>query len=177
VLSASERHDIPFYVETHRATITQDMWRTVQWVTKFPELRFNGDFSHWYTGQEMWNGGIERKWEFLAPVFERVRFLHGRIGTAGAIQVDVGDGGNGVHVDHFREMWTRAFAGFLKSATPGDYIVFSPELLEPAIWYARTITDADGTEREECDRWEQSRVLTRIAQECFDAAKQRLEEE
>ena len=38
------------HIETHRATICQGMWRTVQFVKRFPELRFNGDFSHWYAG-------------------------------------------------------------------------------------------------------------------------------
>lgn len=57
VLNASVRYDVPLYVETHRATIFQDLWRAVQFVARFPELRFNGDFSHWYTGLEMVYGG------------------------------------------------------------------------------------------------------------------------
>jgi sugar phosphate isomerase/epimerase len=39
VLRASEKHRVPFYIETHRATITQDIWRTVQVVKRFPEVR------------------------------------------------------------------------------------------------------------------------------------------
>jgi sugar phosphate isomerase/epimerase len=85
VLEAVQRWKIPLFVETHRATIFQDMWRTVQFVKCFPELRFNGDFSHWYTGQEMVYGGFERKLAFIQPVIERVRFIHGRIGNPGHI--------------------------------------------------------------------------------------------
>src|SRR5207247_491838 len=87
-LRASEKHGVPIYIETHRATITDDIWRTVQLTRKFPEIRFNGDFSHWYTGHEMVYGDIEPKWEFMQPVFDRVRFIHGRIGSPGCMQVD-----------------------------------------------------------------------------------------
>src|SRR5436305_1522745 len=71
-LAASDKHRFPVYIETHRATITQDMWRTVQLTKKFPEIRFNGDFSHWYTGAEMVYGDIEAKFQFIQPVVDRV---------------------------------------------------------------------------------------------------------
>ena len=38
ILQESTR--LALYVETHRATLFQDMWRTVQFVSRFPELRF-----------------------------------------------------------------------------------------------------------------------------------------
>lgn len=166
VLDASARHGIPLYVETHRATIFQDMWRTVQFVKRFPELRFNGDFSHWYTGQEMVYGGFEKKVEFIRPVLERVRFVHGRIGNPGCVQVDVGDGSvaGQPYVEHFRVLWMACFAGYLADAGARESICFTPELLAPEIFYARMF---DG--REESDRWAQSLVLARIARECFDA--------
>ncbi|HTX39430.1 MAG TPA: hypothetical protein VME43_30640 [Bryobacteraceae bacterium] len=164
VLSASARHQIPLYVETHRATIFQDLWRTVQFIRRFPSLRFNGDFSHWYTGLEMVYGSFESKLAFIAPVLGRVRFLHGRIGTPGSIQVDIGSGDPRAHpyVDHFRALWTASFRGFLAAAEPGDYFLFVPELLSPRIYYALAA--------EHSDRWAQSLVLRRIAEECFAEA-------
>jgi sugar phosphate isomerase/epimerase len=167
VLEASARHGIPLYPETHRATIFQDLWRTVQFAKRFPTLRFNGDFSHWYTGLEMVYGGFESKLEFIRPVLDHIGFLHGRIGNPGCIQVDIGDGDPIEHpyVAHFRALWTAAFAGFLRTAAPGASICFTPELLAPRIFYARTFGG-----REESDRWAQSLVLSRIARECFAAA-------
>jgi hypothetical protein len=174
IVAASLKHRVPLYVETHRATITQDIWRTVELVKRHPDVRFNGDFSHWYTGLEMRYGDIDAKLAFLAPVFERVRFFHGRIGTGGHIQVDVGDGADRPWIDHFREMWTRSFLGFLRSAKPGDYVVFAPELLPATIFYAWGATNAKGELVEEGDRWQQSLVLKRIAEECFAEAHRRL---
>ncbi len=156
VLTASTTYNIPLYIETHRATICQDMWRTVQFVRQFPEMRFNGDFSHWYTGQEMVYGGFEKKLQFIQPVLERVRFVHGRIGTPGCIQVPVVPGAE--YVDHFRRLWTASFRHGAR--------IFAPELLAPGIYYARTFNGI-----EESDRWEQSLILKRIAEECFEEAR------
>jgi sugar phosphate isomerase/epimerase len=169
VIHASAKHNVPLYVETHRATLTQDLWRTVQFAKKNPDLRFNGDFSHWYTGQEMVYGSFERKLEFIQPVLERVRFMHGRIGNPGCIQVDLGEGDLEQHpyILHFKKIWTAAFAGFLATAKPTDCICFTPELLHPEIYYARIFPNAEGRLVEESDRWEQSLLLARIAEDCF----------
>ncbi|HEY7087827.1 MAG TPA: TIM barrel protein [Tepidisphaeraceae bacterium] len=175
VLRASEKHQVPIYIETHRATITDDIWRTVRLVQKFPEIRFNGDFSHWYAGHELVYGDIEAKWQFMQPVFDRVRFIHGRIASPGCIQIDIGDGTKKLtYVDHFKEMWTRSFVGFLKSAGPGDYFCFTPELLGPDVHYARAFPNAAGELVEEGDRWQQALLYMQIARECWAEAQRRV---
>jgi sugar phosphate isomerase/epimerase len=166
LLEAAEKHRIPLYPETHRATIFQDMWRTVRLIERLPELRFNCDFSHWYTGQEMVYGGFEAKAAFIRPVIERAGFLHGRIGTPGCMQVDSGDGDptGRPYVGHFRHLWTEVFRAYLRRPASGPFC-FATELLGPEIYYARVF---DG--REESDRWQQALVLVRMAKECYREA-------
>jgi sugar phosphate isomerase/epimerase len=169
VLDASSQHSVPMYVETHRATLFQDMWRTVQFTHRFPQLRFNGDFSHWYTGLEMVYGGFENKLAFIQPVIERVHFVHGRIGNPGCMQVDIGNMENASRlpfVAHFRTLWTQVFTAFLRRSLPGESICFTTELLASNIYYAREFSG-----REESDRWQQSLVLVQIARECFSEAQ------
>lgn len=168
VLNASAQHRMPLYVETHRATLFQDMQRTVQFVARFPELRFNGDFSHWYTGSEMVYGGFENKLAYIQPVIERVRFVHGRIGNPGCMQVAITADDPAPYVAHFRMLWKQCFAAYLRDPAPQQpFIAFTPELLAPEIYYARTFGGA-----EESDRWQQSLLLMQIANECFaDAEK------
>ena len=168
ILDASAKHSMPLYVETHRATIFQDIWRTVHFIHQFPQLQFNGDFSHWYTGLEMVYGGFETKLAFIQPVIERVHFLHGRIGNPGCMQVDIGDLESSAKlpfVQHFRTLWKQVFAAFLRRSSEGQGFCFTAELLAPHIYYAREFDN-----REESDRWQQSLVLTQIARECFDEA-------
>jgi hypothetical protein len=167
VLDAGMRNRIPLYVETHRATLFQDMQRTVQFLGRFPDLRFNGDFSHWYTGSEMVYGGFENKLAYIQPVLDRVRFLHGRIGNPGCMQVAIAADDPAPYVAHFCTLWTRCFEGFLRDPAPQQpFITFAAELLAPEIYYARTFEGA-----EECDRWQQSLLLTQIARECFEQAE------
>jgi len=166
VLTASSKHKIPLYPETHRATLFQDLQRTVQFVARFPELRFNGDFSHWYSGSEMIYGGFENKLAYIQPVIDRVRFLHGRIANPGCIQVAIAENDPAPYVAHFRTLWTKCFEAYLRDPAPAQpFITFTPELLAPQIYYARTF---DG--QEESDRWQQSLLLARIARECFAEA-------
>jgi len=179
ILSASEMTRLPIFIETHRATITQDMWRTVQITKRFPEVLFNGDFSHFYCGQEMVYGGLEMKMEFMSPIFDRVGFMHGRIASPGHMQMPVDDVGTrpaaaaGVtdYFADFRAMWTRAMRGFLDHAKAGDVLIFAPELLSGTYYYARMLLDAGGKLGEETDRYQQALLYQRIARECFTEAQ------
>lgn len=175
VVEISGSTGIPVYIETHRATITQDPWRTLKLVEQVPEVRFNGDFSHWYTGSEMTYGDINHKMELLAPVFERVRFIHARVGNSGAMQVPLHDPSMSVAMEHYRDMWTRSMMGFLGEADPEDRLIFSPELLRSSINYARRFRTAEGAWEEDSDRWADSLALTREAVACFREAEKRIE--
>lgn len=181
VLVASQRWRYPVYVETHRATLTQDPCRTLALIKRYPELRLNGDFSHWYCGCEMRYGDWEGKLALLQPVFERTRYLHGRIADSGTLQVavtaqDLERNAGAPHVRDFRQLWTRAMAGFLDHAGPGEMLYFAPELLPhhftvdgsmvyPA--YARQALHANGTVQDDSDRWQQAWLLAQIADQCF----------
>lgn len=182
VLEASSKHGYPLFIETHRATLTQDIKRTLDMIKRFPEVRFNADLSHWYTGHELTYGGeFMVRMERLAPVFERVRFIHGRVGNVGAIQTPLD--GDGPYLEHFRLMWQRCFSGFLDGAKLGDYISFNAELLpmwigegDQAMWihYAqkRRALAGDLLEGEPSDRFLDAEALWRIASQVFAVAQQ-----
>ncbi len=183
ILAASARHRLPIFIETHRATVTQDLWRTVQIVKRFPEIRFNGDFSHYYCGQELVYGDWETKLAFMEPLFLRIGFMHGRIANPGSIQTtidtDLSVGpqqalGAVNYLEHFKELWTRAMLGFLTSAEPGDALVFAPELLSGRNYYARMFPDRSGKWIEESDRYAQALLYKELARRCFDEARARL---
>ena len=183
ILAASERCRLPIFIETHRSTITQDMWRTVQITKRFPEVRFNGDFSHYYCGQEMVYGGLEMKLAFMEPIFSRVGFMHGRIASPGNMQVPIGPDlhtrprqahGGVDYLADFRAMWTHAMAGFLHSAGPGDVLIFAPELLAGTHYYARLFPSPSGALVEESDRYAQALLYCDLARSCFETAKSHL---
>lgn len=184
VLEASARHGHAMFVETHRATLTQDIWRTLQRVRRFPALRFNADLSHWYAGHELTYGGeFDQRSEQLAPVLQRTRFMHGRIASSGAIQVAAD--APGPATAHFRRLWQACCEGFLDGAGPGDLLPFAPELLPErvgdgadAMWlqYAqvRPHPPDDPLRGEPTDRYAEAEALWRLASEAFEAARQAL---
>ena len=55
-------------------------------------------------------------------------------------------------------------------APTGERGIFTPELLAPEIYYARTFKDVNGAMAEESDRWQQSLVLTALARDWFASA-------
>ncbi len=181
ILNASAKTRLPIFIETHRATITQDMWRTVQITKRFPEVLFNGDFSHYYCGQEMVYGGLDMKMKFMSPIFDRVGFMHGRIASPGHMQMPVDDetsrpvAASGVtdYFADFRTIWTRAMRGFLAHAKAGDVLIFAPELLSGTYDYARLFPNARGKLVEETDRYQQALLYQRIILECFAEARHR----
>ncbi|MBB5343370.1 hypothetical protein [Tunturibacter empetritectus] len=168
ILTASSRHGVPILIETHRGSITQDAWRTVQLIRRTPELLLTGDFSHWFTGQEMLYGDLPRRLAFLEPVFSRTALVHGRIGNRCCMQVDIGQGDH-PSVPIFEELWTRVMHYFLKCNRSND-LWFCPELLGTKYEYARVFPDGTGELREESDRWLQAGELVRIARHCFNRA-------
>jgi hypothetical protein len=176
IFAASEKHRLPVFIETHRATITQDMWRTVQITKRFPQIRFNCDLSHYYCGQEMVYGGLEQKIAFMAPIFDRTGFMHGRIAAPGSMQMPIGEDlyarpdaatGEIDYLADFSKLWQRAIGGFRRIAAPGDELIFAPELLSPRHYYARHFPGADGTRTEECDRYQQALLYARLIRQLF----------
>jgi len=174
VLEASERHNLPAFVETHRSTLTQDMWRTVQLLKRHPDLLLNADYSHYYCGQEMVYGGLDMKLDFMALIFKRTGFMHGRIAAPGAMQMPVEAVdqvprlATGVdYLADFKRMWTLAMNGFKRHAATGDVLIFAPELLTSQFYYARVFPDPNGVLREESDRYAQALLYRDIARDCF----------
>jgi hypothetical protein len=179
LLDAQARHNYALLVETHRATATQDIWRTLRWVERFPDLRFTADLSHWYTGHELIYGGeFESRAARLTPVLDRVRAFHGRIGNSGCMQTPLDRSGD--YVAHYKALWSVACNGFLQHAADGDVLSFAPELLphcvgEPPIWlhYQQTVPSSptDPWQGEPCDRYADAEELWRLALECFNRAR------
>ena len=175
VLNASEKYQLPAFIETHRATITQDMWRTVELTKRYPEVRFNGDFGHWYCGQEMVYGNFGSKLNYLQPVFDRIGFMHGRIASPGNMQAPIESSsarplhavGEADYLVDFKVLWKRAMAGFRNNAPRGSVLVFAPEILSHYHYYARMVSGPDGVLKEENDRYAQALLYGEIAKDCF----------
>ena len=167
VLSGAERRALPVYLETHRATAVQDLWRTNRLLERIPGIRFNGDYSHYYCASEVPYRGFARFAEQLGPVLERTCFFHGRVSNGQSMQVSIDDEEHAGCLEHFKTLWRLAMTHWLRAAGPGDLLPFVPELGPPSSGYAITWPDQAGRRHELSDRWEEMLGLKRIAEDLF----------
>lgn len=172
VLTAAAMTGHALHIETHRATMTQDIRRTLDLVGRFPDLVFTLDFSHWYTGHEMTYGGeFAERLAWCDPVFARTRSVQMRFGTTGAIQrpIDPASAHCGDHVTAL----DRCLAVLLASPTPPAVLPVAPELL-PAMMgegaNARPINYADTPEGS--DRFADTLALSGLAEARLAAIQQ-----
>jgi hypothetical protein len=164
VLEASAATGHALHIETHRATMTQDIRRTLDLVARFPQLAFTLDFSHWYTGHEMTYGGeFAERLAWCDPVFARVASVQWRIGTTGAIQRPL-DPASAHHADHVAA-FDRCLAVRCASPAPPPVLSVAPELLPATMGEgddARPINYADTPERS--DRFAEAQALAALAE-------------
>ncbi len=154
---------LAFFVETHRNNFTENLPQTKQLLELVPDVRITADLSHFVVVGEFYGWADERAIDRLEPVLERTSHMHGRISNGEQVQVDVGDG-TGETAQFFVRLWERAMRHWLRDAGPGDVFAFASELGPPR--YA--ITTPDG--KEFSDRWEQSLVMKKLAEQAWKQA-------
>ncbi|OAS22724.1 sugar phosphate isomerase/epimerase family protein [Paenibacillus oryzisoli] len=159
--TVSAAHSMPFYVETHRGKITQDLIRTAQYTQALPNLRFTLDVSHYVLAGEM-TEKQEKAERLLETVLQRTSVIHSRISSGEQIQVDVGF--SDAMLTRYEQWWTQAMRYWLQGAKPGDVLPFVCEL-GPAPY---AIKGLEG--RELSSRWEQALILKNVAQACWKHA-------
>ena len=154
---------IAFFVETHRNNFTENLPQTKQLIEAVSDIRFTADLSHFVVVGEFYGWKEERAIDRMMPVLQRTSHMHGRISNGEQVQVDVGDG-SGATAQFFVQLWAAAMRHWLQGAGPGDVFPFASELGPPR--YA--ITTPDG--KEFSDRWEQSLVMKRLAEQAWEEA-------
>jgi len=155
---------LPLFIETHRGTVTQDLRRTVKVIDRFKKVRFTGNFSHYAVAGELTGVWNEEVWEHFRPITARCGNWHGAISFGEQPQNDIGDGRGEIALE-YKKLWTMGMAAWLKKSQPGDVLPFTCQL-GPAPY---AITDPSG--RELSDRWEQSLIIKRLAEEAWADAE------
>jgi len=152
---------MPLFIETHRNNIPESLNQALELIEKMPEVTLTGDLSHFVVIGEFYGWEDERAIDRMDPVLQRISHLHGRISNGEQVQVDVGDG-SGDTAQFFVRLWARAMSHWREGASPGDVFPFASELGPPR--YAITLPDG----REFSDRWEQSLVMKKLAEQAWE---------
>ena len=148
-------------IETHRDRMTTDLRFTLRLMDAVPELRMNGDLSHFVVGQEFAWPVSDEDHALIRRVLERADMFHGRVATREQVQVPITWEHHRPWLDLFLGWWEEGFRLWRDRSAIGDELVFVCELGPP--WYS--LTGADGEELS--DRWEEAQILKGHVQEIW----------
>ena len=158
----SDRYGIPLLLETHRARITQDLFRTTELLAHCPDAALALDLSHYIVAGEGFGGSESLFHAHLEPLLRRTTLIHGRISNGQSIQVTAED--NPMLSVVSQQVWQRAMQLWLADAPADAVFLFEPELGPSP--YAYMLKRG----RETFSRTEESRTLIRMAQHAWAAA-------
>jgi len=133
--------------ETHRDSLLNDLYYTLQMLDEVPEMRLCADLSHFVVDREMRLPLRDADRAYMQRVLERSDCFQGRIANREQVQIQIDFPQHQPWVEQFKTWWSDGIALWRARSEPDATLVFLCELGPPA--YA--ITDARGAELS--DRW------------------------
>jgi sugar phosphate isomerase/epimerase len=158
-MEMAEKAGIPFYLETHRDSATQDLRRLGDIIRQLPSVQLMVDFSHLLVAGEIWEEGIDTYYDWLTPVISRAKGFHGRITNGQQVQIGI-ESIDDPSAQLFSRLWERGISSWKQSKSTGQPFRFTVELGPPP--YAITVPNNQGQRVELHDRIEQGELLIQL---------------
>jgi hypothetical protein len=144
---------MPMLFETHRDSLLNDLYYTLQVMDLVPEIRLCADLSHFVVDREMRDPISKRDKEYIDRILGSSDCFQGRIANREQVQIQIGFPQHQAWVDIFRRWWKQGMR-LWRARNPEDAtLIFLCELGPPP--YAIT----DGNRRELSDRWEEALTI------------------
>ncbi|MDT9726528.1 sugar phosphate isomerase/epimerase [Xylanibacillus composti] len=167
IVEQADTAGIPFFVETHRGRITQDLLRTIAYVNQLPQLQLTIDFSHYVLAGEIHRNVADID-PYFEPLLRQTASIHGRISNGQQIQLDMNEALRHPMLNHFTRWWEQGMRHWLESASPGSFLPFVCEFGPPD--YAIT-QHRSGAFVETSDRWQSALQMKRYAEQLWKGIK------
>ena len=146
---ASERQ-MPLLFETHRDSLLNDLYFTLQLMDLVPEMRLCADLSHVVVDRELRAPVPPRDQEYVKAILERSDCFQGRVASREQVQVQLSFPQHQAWVEIFKSWWKAGMRSWRSRNDEDATLVFLCELGPPP--YA--ITDA--RQQELSNRWDES---------------------
>ncbi len=157
----AQKVGMPLLFETHRDSLLNDLYYTLQLIDCIPEMRLCADLSHFVVDREFRVPIPERDQAYIRRVLERSDCFQGRIASREQIQVQIGFPQHRVWVDIFKDWWRLGMRQWRQRNADNATLVFLCELGPPP--YAIT----DGQRHELSDRWQEALQIRQWVQEIW----------
>ena len=160
-LRDAEDLGIDLLFETHRDSLLNDLYYTLELLDAVPELMLTADLSHFVLEREFQLPISARDQAFLNRIHERSDCFQGRVASREQIQVQLDFAQHQPWVELFKGLWRDGLRSWRRRNGPDATCVFLCELGPPG--YA--ITDARGLELS--DRWLESLTIRSWVQQIW----------
>ncbi len=160
-LNEAERMGVDLLFETHRDSILNDLYFTLEVLDAVPELMLTADLSHFVVEREFQLPLSARDRGFLQRIHERSDCFQGRVASREQVQIQIDFPQHQPWVALFKELWRDGLRSWRARHASDATCVFLCELGPPG--YA--ITDARGQELS--DRWTEALTIRRWVQEIW----------
>ena len=160
-LREGEAAGLTVLFETHRDSLLNDLFYTLQVMELVPEMRLCADLSHFVVDREMREPIGHRDQGYIDRVLERSDCFQGRIANREQVQIQLGFPQHAQWVGIFRDWWRRGMRMWRQRNGDDAELIFLCELGPPP--YA--ITDRD--RRELSDRWDEALVIREWVREIW----------
>ena len=139
--------DLTMLFETHRDSLLNDLYYTLQMVDLVPEMRLCADLSHFVVDREMRDPISNIDQEHIDKILNRSDCFQGRIANREQVQIQIGFPQHQDWVEIFRRWWKMGMRSWRARNDNDATLIFLCELGPPP--YAIT----DGDRHELSDRW------------------------
>jgi hypothetical protein len=139
--------------ETHRDSLLNDLYYTLQVIDLVPDIRLCADLSHFVVDREMRDPITATDQGYIDFILERSDCIQGRIANREQVQIQIGFPQHQAWVDIFRKWWKVGMRSWRARNADDATLIFLCELGPPP--YAIT----DGNRRELSDRWEEALII------------------
>jgi hypothetical protein len=162
-MEEADQLGISLLFETHRDSLLNDLYYTLQLMDAVPEMRLCADLSHFVVDREMRLPLTERDRDFINRVLERSDCFQGRVANREQVQVQIDFPQHQAWVAQFRQWWSEGIRMWRDRNDEDARLVFLCELGPPQ--YAMT----DRDQNELSDRWEEAKTIRKWVQSSWNA--------
>ena len=145
--------DIKILFETHRDSLLNDLFFTLQIMNLVPEMRLCADLSHFVIDRELRLPLPERDRRYIDDVLERSDCFQGRVANREQIQIQIQFPQHKEWVEQFMVWWKDGIRMWRKRNNENATLIFLCEL------GPRPYAITDKYQKELSDRWEEALVI------------------
>ena len=159
IIQYGKSQGVTVFIETHRATVTQDLKRAVFYAKSIDDLLLTIDLSHYIVSGEFTEENMilyeHRMHEYFDILLEKTASIHIRLSNGEQVQVPLNRIGK-VHLNAYKNWWKKGLENASKYTDEPIPIIIE---LGPEDYQQKVIHKNQWIY--DCDRWEEALALKR----------------